>query len=157
MSCMYFHSLPSARVVSVGPVCDPQNQIGVISLTGRIQKDKAYLVHTADTVCVQEYHVHSNVDGLRVLPADFLSPRRHHFVHPWSVYWQPIRFERMATALITDCVYTPGDCNVHPPGDLNQSIRGLPKLRALLPTSCVQGTDIMMIIDRNKEANLWRW
>jgi len=27
MSCMHFHSLPSARVISVGPVCDPQNQI----------------------------------------------------------------------------------------------------------------------------------
>ena len=85
MSCMYFHSLPSARVVSVGPVCDPQNLVGVISLTGRIQKDKARRVHTSNTVCVQEYHVHSNVDGLRVLPADFLSPHRHHFVHPWSV------------------------------------------------------------------------
>ena len=84
MSCMYFHSLPAARVVSVGPVCDPQNQVGVISLTGRIQKDKVRRVHTADTVCVQEYHVHSNVDGLRVLPADFLSPRRHHFVYPCS-------------------------------------------------------------------------
>jgi len=38
---MYFHSLPSARVLSVGPVCDPQNQVGVIGLTGMIQKDKA--------------------------------------------------------------------------------------------------------------------
>jgi len=110
MLCMHFHSLPSARVVSVGPVCDPQNQVGVISLTGMIQKGKARRVHTADTVCVQEYHVHSNVDGLRVVPADFLSPRRHHFVHLWSVRWQPIRFERMATVLITDCVHTPGDC-----------------------------------------------
>ena len=107
---MHFHSLPSARVVSVGPVCDPQNQVGVIGLTGRIQKDKARRVDTADTVCVQEYHVQSNVDGLRVLPTDFLSPRRHHFVHPWSVRWRPIRFERMATVLITDCVQTPGDC-----------------------------------------------
>jgi len=34
MLCMNFHSLPSARVVSVGPVCDPQNQVGVIGLTG---------------------------------------------------------------------------------------------------------------------------
>ena len=107
---MYFHSLPSARVVSVGPVCDPQNQFGVIGLTERIQKDKARRVDTADTVCVQEYHVNSNVDGLRVLPADFLSPRRHHFVHAWSVRCQPIRFERMTTVLITDCVYTPGAC-----------------------------------------------
>jgi len=40
--------------------------------------------------------------------------------------------------------------HVHPPGDVNRSIRGLPKLRALLPTSCVQGADIMMIIDRNE-------
>ena len=107
---MHFHFLPSARVVSVGPVCDPQNQVGVIGLTGRIQKDKARCVDTADTVCVQEYHVHSNVDGLRVLPADFLSPCRHHFVHPWSVRWQAIRFERMATVLITDYVHTPGNC-----------------------------------------------
>jgi len=107
---MHFHSLPSARVVSVGPFCDPQNQVCVIGLTGRIQKDKARHVHTADTVCVQEYHVHSNVDGLPVLPADFLSPRRHHFMHPWSVRWQPIRFERMGTVLITDCVHTAGDC-----------------------------------------------
>ena len=84
---MHFHSLPSARVVSVGPVYDPQNQVGVISLTGMIQKGKARRVDTADTVCVQEYHVHSNVDGLRVLPADFLSPSRHHFVYPWSVRW----------------------------------------------------------------------
>jgi len=80
MLCMHFHSLSSARVVSVGPVCDPQNQVGVIGLTGRIEKDKTRRVDTADTVCVQEYHVHSNVDVLRVLPADFLSPRRHHFV-----------------------------------------------------------------------------
>jgi len=108
MSCMHFHSLSSARVVSVGPVCDPQNQVGVIGLTGMIQKDKARRVDTAD--CVQEYHVHSNVDDLRVLPAAFLSPRRHHLVSPWSVRWQPIRFERMSTVLITDCVYTPGAC-----------------------------------------------
>ena len=80
---MHFHSLPSASVVSVGPVCDPQNQVGVIGLTGMIQKDKTRRV----TVCVQEYHVHSNVDGLRVLPAAFLSPRRLHLVHPWSVRW----------------------------------------------------------------------
>ena len=100
MSFMYFHSLSLARVVSVGPVCDPQNQVGVIGLTGRIQKDKTRRVDTADTVCMQKYHVHSNVDGPRVLPADFLSPRRHHFVNPWSVRWQPIRFERMATVLI---------------------------------------------------------
>ena len=88
-------------MVSVGPVCDPQNQVGVICLTGMIQKDKARLVDTPDTVCVQEYHLHSNVDGLRVLSADFL-PRRHHFVHAWSVRWQPIRFERMTTVFITD-------------------------------------------------------
>ena len=67
---------------------DPQNRVGVIGLTGRIQKDKARRVDTADTVCVQEYH----------------------FVHPWSVRWQPIRFERMTNVLITDCVHTPGDC-----------------------------------------------
>ena len=119
---MHFHSLPSARVVSVGPVCDPQNQVGVIGLTERIQKDKARRVDTADTVCVQEYHVYSNVDGLRVLPADFLAPR----VHQWSVRWQPIRFERMGTVLITDCVIRPVLTHVYPPGDVNRSIRGLP-------------------------------
>jgi len=43
--------------------------------------------------------------------------------------------------------------HVHHPGDVNRSIRGLPKLRALLPTSCVQGADILMIIDRNEGAN----
>jgi len=77
-----------------------------------IRKGKARRVDSADIVCVQEYHVHSNVDGLRVLPADFLSPRLHRrgFVYPWPVRWQPIRFERMATVLITDCVHTPGDC-----------------------------------------------
>jgi len=110
MSCIHFHSLPSARVVSVGPVCDPQNQVGVIGLTGMIQKDKTRRVDTADTMCVQEYHVYSNFDVLLVLPANFLSPRRHHFVHSWSVRWQPIRFERMAGVLITDCWHTPGDC-----------------------------------------------
>jgi len=46
--------------------------------------------------------------------------------------------------------------HVHPPGDVNRSGRGLPKLRRLLPTSCVQGADIMMIIGRNEGANLWR-
>jgi len=110
MSCMHFHSLPSARVVSVGPVCNPQNQDDVIGLTGMIQKGKARRVDTADTVCVQEYHVHSNVDGLRVLPADFLSPHRHQLVLSWPVRWQPIRFERMYTVLITDYVHAPGDC-----------------------------------------------
>ena len=100
--------------------------------------------------------MHSIVDDLRVLPADSLSPRRHYFVHPWSVRWQPITFERMATVLITDCVHTPGGRTRTSPGDVNRSIRGLPYLRALLPPSCVQGADIMMIIDRNKGANLWR-
>jgi len=109
MSYMHFHFLPSARVVSVGPVCDPQNQVGVIGLTGMIRKGKARRVDSVNTVCVQEYHVHSNVDGLRVLTADFLPPRLHWFVHPWSLRWQPIRFERMATVLITDCVHAPGD------------------------------------------------
>ena len=107
---MHFHSLSSGRVIFVGPVCDPQNQFGVIGLTGMNQKGKSYHVDTAYTVCVQECHVHSNVDDLQVLPADFLSPRRHHFVQPWSVRWQPIRFERMATVVITDYVHAPGDC-----------------------------------------------
>ena len=70
MLYIHFHSLPSVRAISVRPVCDPQNQVGVIGLTGMIQNDKARRVDTADTVCVQEYHVYSNVDGLRVLPAD---------------------------------------------------------------------------------------
>jgi len=113
---MHFHFLPSARVISVGPVCDPQNQVGVISLTGIIQKGKARRVDHADTVCVQEYHVHSIIIGLRVLPADFLSPRRHHFVHQWSVRWQPIRFERMITVLMKDCAHTPGDFTRASPG-----------------------------------------
>ena len=34
----------------------------------------------------------------------------NHFLHAWSARQPPIRFERMATVLITDCVYTPGDC-----------------------------------------------
>jgi len=110
MLYMHFSPLPSARVISAGPVFDPQNQIGVIGLTGMIWKGKARCVDSADTVCVQEYHVHLNLDDLWVLPADCLSPRLHHFMHPWSVRWQPIRFERMATVLIIDCVHTPGDC-----------------------------------------------
>ena len=76
MLCMHFQSLPSARVVSVGPVCDPRNQVGVIGLTGKIQKDKTRRVHTADTVCVQEYHVHSNVDGRRVLRPSTVNAER---------------------------------------------------------------------------------
>jgi len=28
----------------------------------------------------------------------------------WPVRWWSIRFEQMATMLITDCVHTPGDC-----------------------------------------------
>jgi len=75
-----------------------------------IQTGKARCVDSANTVCVQEYHVHLNVDGLCVLPADFRTPRVHHFMHPWSVRRRPIRFERMATVLITDCVHTLGDC-----------------------------------------------
>ena len=39
--------------------CYCQNQVGVIGLTEKIQKEKARRVDTADTVCVQEYHVHS--------------------------------------------------------------------------------------------------
>jgi len=31
-------------------------------------------------------------------------------MYPWSVRWQPIRFEQMATMLITDCVHTTSDC-----------------------------------------------
>jgi len=93
MLCMHFHSLPSARVISVGPVFDPQNQVGVIGLTGMIWKGKARCVDSADTVWVQEYHVHLNVDDLWFLPADFLSPHLHHFKHPWSLRWWPIRFD----------------------------------------------------------------
>jgi len=107
------HAFPFSAISEgnfVGPVCNPQNQVGVISLTGMIWKGKTCRVDSADTVCVQEYHVHLNVDGLRVLPADFLSPRLHHFVYQWSVRCQPIRFERIVTVLITDCVHTPGDC-----------------------------------------------
>jgi len=55
----------------------------------------------------------------------------------------------------TACI-RPLIAHVHPPGDVNRSIRGLLKLRVLLPTSCVQGADIMMIIDRNEGENLWR-
>jgi len=71
---MHFHSLLSARVIPVRPIFDPQNQLGVVGPKG-IRKDKARCVKSADMVCVQEYLVHLNVDGLRVLPADFLSPR----------------------------------------------------------------------------------
>ena len=73
MLSIHFHSLPSARVISVGPVYYPQNQVGVIGLTGMIQKGKARRVDSADTVCVQEFHLYLNVDGLRLMPADFLS------------------------------------------------------------------------------------
>ena len=77
MSCMHFHSLPSARVVSVGPVCDPQNQVGVIGLTGMIQKNR-HAVWTLPTPCAcKNTTCIQNVDDLRVLTADFLSPRRH--------------------------------------------------------------------------------
>ena len=90
------HAFPFSTI-SEGSFCRARlrssNQVGVIGLTGMIQKDKPRRVDTADIVCVQEYHVHSNVDGLRVLSADFLSPRRHHLVHPWPVRWQTIRFE----------------------------------------------------------------
>jgi len=34
----------------------------------------------------------------------------NHLLHPWSARQPPIRFEWMATVLITDCVHTPGDC-----------------------------------------------
>ena len=46
----------------------------------------------------------------------------------------------------TACV-RPVLARVHPPGDLNRSIQ----LRALLPTSCVQDADIMMILIETKE------
>ena len=64
----------------VSPITD--EHLLHIGLTGMIQRGKARRGETVNTVCVQEYHVHSNVEGLRVLSADFLSPRRHHFVHP---------------------------------------------------------------------------
>ena len=54
-----------------------------------------------------------------MLMADFLSPRLKSF--PASMVsalsrWWPIRFEQMATVLITDCVHTPraGDCTRAP-------------------------------------------
>ena len=53
MLCMHFHSLSSARVVSVGPVCDPQNQVGVNGLTGMIQVRHA--VWTVLTPCASEF------------------------------------------------------------------------------------------------------
>ena len=129
MSCMYFHALPSARVISAGPVCDPQNQTGVISLTGMIQKGKARRVDSANTVCVQEYHVHSNVDGLRVLPADFLSPCRHHFaescIHGLCAVNPSDLNEWLPCSSQTACI-RPVIAHVHPPGDVNRSILGLP-------------------------------
>ena len=126
MLCMHFHSLASARVISVRPVCDPQNQVGVIGLTGVIQKGKAHRVDTANTVCKQEYHVHSNVDGLRVLPADFLSPRRHHLcIHGLCAGNPSDLNEWLLCSSQTACI-RPVIAHVHPPGDVNQSIRGLP-------------------------------
>ena len=47
----------------------------------------------------------------------------------------------MAAVLIANCVHTPGDCTrapSGPQGDFHQTTRGLPELRALLPTSCMQ-------------------
>jgi len=38
----------------------------------------------------------------------------NHFLHPWSASRPPIRFEWMATVLITDCVHTPSDCTRAP-------------------------------------------
>jgi len=70
MSCMHFHSLPSARVIPVWPLFNPQNHLGII---GPIRKGKACCVDSANMVCVQEYPVHSHVDGLRVLSGDILS------------------------------------------------------------------------------------
>jgi len=61
-----------------------------------IQKGKARCVDSANTVCMQEYHVHLNVDDLRVLPADFLSPRLHHF------------HASMVCALVTHQIWTNG-------------------------------------------------
>ena len=63
--------------------------------------------------------------------------------------------EQLPCSSRTACI-RPVVAHVHPPGDVNRSIRALPKLRALLPTSCVEGADIMIIIDRNQGANLWR-
>jgi len=147
MLCMHFHSLPSASVVSVGPVCDPENQVGVISLTGRIQKTR-HAVFTLPTPCACK-----NTACIQMLMAS---------------QFCPLIFCLLVD--ITSCIYglcagNPSDLNewlpcssqtacirpvivhVHPAGDVNRSIGGLPKLQALLPTSCVHGADIMMIID----------
>jgi len=51
----------------------------VSSVRQESKKGKARCVDSADTVCVQEFPVHLNVDGFRVLPADFLSPRLKSF------------------------------------------------------------------------------
>ena len=52
------------------PLFEPQNHLGVVGLIG---KYKARCVDSADTVCVQDYHVHSHVVGLQVLSVGILS------------------------------------------------------------------------------------
>jgi hypothetical protein len=80
---------------------DPQNQVGVVSPTGIQKGQGTRCVDSADTVCVQEFPVHLNVDGLRVLPADFLSPRLKSLV------------ASLVSALATHQIWTSGYCAHH--------------------------------------------
>jgi len=70
MLCTHFHSLPSARVITVWSAFRVSNPPWRHQLHS---KGQARCVDCADTVCVQEYPVHSHVDGLWVLPADIRS------------------------------------------------------------------------------------
>jgi len=106
VSCMHFHSLPSSRVIPVETVFDPQNQVDV---SNRNLKGQG-------TLCEQCWH------GVRARIPNafergwliFFLLVWNFFLYPRSLHWRPIRFERMATVLITDCVHTPGDCTRAP-------------------------------------------
>jgi len=156
MSCMHFHSLPSAREISVGPVCDPQNQVVVIGLTGMIWKGKARRVDSADTVCVQETTCIQMLMASEFCPLIFcLLVYITSCIHGLCAGNPSDLTEWLPCSSQTACI-RPVIAHVYPPGDVNWSIRGLPLLQAVLPTSCVQGADITMIINRNEKAHLCR-
>jgi len=159
-----FHSLAS---VSVIPVCSfswsPKshhwhwrpagNWKGLSTLCGQCTHGlRARTPHTYTCRCPPSYSRCSS-SWLSAAPL----PR------PWSARQRPHRLEQIVAALVTDFVYTTGDCTHVPGGDVHQSTREVSEVRVLHNTtsmrtslSPLQWPETGMTLTRNSRfSTLW--
>jgi len=87
--------------------------------------------------CMNAPRIHISMAS-KFCPPLFFLPVWNHFVRAWSGARDPSDLnEYMSCSSQTACMCLT-IAHVHPQGEVNQTIFGLPELRALLPTSCVQ-------------------